>query len=81
MATSSIDGNIAKSSGRIAYTTTSSTTSDNAMLNVKNRSSRNGGSGSTTIASNIRITTGAPSPRAPTWRNATITCSITIHLW
>ena len=80
VATSSIEGNMAKSSGRSAYTVTNRTTRESAILNVKNTSSTNAGSGSTIIASNMRMSSGAPMPRAPALRNTPMTSSISLLL-
>ena len=53
-------GNTAKSSGRKAYTQTSNTTIDSAMLKVKNTSSRNAGIGNIIIASITSNNSGTP---------------------
>ncbi|MNG04507.1 hypothetical protein D3C84_876410 [compost metagenome] len=69
VATSKMVGNTAKSSGRKAYTQTSNTTIDKAMLNVKNTSSRNGGIGNIIIASMTSSNSGTP--KLPRLRSAT----------
>ncbi|MNN07861.1 hypothetical protein D3C81_1206970 [compost metagenome] len=60
VATSRMVGNAAKSSGRRAYTHTSRTTIDRAMLKVKNTSSRNGGIGNIIIANITSSNSGTP---------------------
>ncbi len=56
-------------------------TSDSVMLNVKNASSSNGGSGTTTIASNATTSSGTPSPKRPTSARRAITAALMPHLW
>jgi len=53
-------GNTAKSNGRRAYTQTSRTTTDRAMLKVKNTSKRNGGIGNIIIANITSNNNGTP---------------------
>ena len=57
-------GKAEKSSGRTIAAAISITISARAMLKVNSRSSANGGSGSTIIASTMTMNTGAPSERA-----------------
>jgi hypothetical protein len=46
--------------------------SDSVMLNVKNASSRIGGSGTTTIASSATIRSGTPRPSLPTFTSRSV---------
>ncbi|MNF99807.1 hypothetical protein D3C84_827230 [compost metagenome] len=70
-------GNTAKSSGRKAYTQTSSTTIDRAMLKVKNTSSRNGGIGNIIIANMTNSNSGTP--RLPRLRSAMLLRALLIN--
>ncbi len=74
VATSRMVGNTVKSSGRSAYTDTSSTTSPKAMLNVNSMSSAIGGSGITTIASIMMTISGAPRP----WGLSPLSCAVNV---
>ncbi|KOO11042.1 hypothetical protein AKJ18_31145, partial [Vibrio xuii] len=53
-------GKAAKSKGLRVYTVTSNTTIANAILKVKNRSSKNAGIGNTTMANVAKTMIGAP---------------------
>ena len=64
---SSTLGKIENSSGRLTYTTASSTTSDIAMLTVNSASSTSGESGTMTIASIASTITGVASPLFTAW--------------
>src|SRR5690606_20895583 len=64
VANSSTDGKAAKSSAFLVNIATRRAMMDNAMLNVKNRSSMKGGSGSTIMARTMTSSTGPASRRA-----------------
>ena len=64
VANSRTDGNAAKSRGLVVNMATSSTIRPSAILNVKKRSSKNGGSGSTIMARTMTMSSGPATRRA-----------------